>query len=110
LGLDYRLSDQLVASFQVGSRYGVITTVHTPLGGGSNTIKRSRHQIGGGAFIAYQASNHIHFQGGFVLRYLNDTYFNNDPQAQNVPTTRNASGGMFDFAIPIRMRIVFGDK
>jgi hypothetical protein len=110
LGLDYQVNDQLSASLQIGSRYGLITTVYTPLTGGSTTITRSRHQLGGGAYVAYQANSRFHLQGGFVLRYLQDSYTNSDFGAQDVAETRNASGGMFDFAIPIRMRIVFGNK
>jgi hypothetical protein len=110
LGLDYQLNDQLMASLQLGSRYGVIETVYTPLAGGSHTTTRSRHQLGGGAFIAYQANRNFHLQGGIILRYLNDSYTNTAPGAQDAAETRNASGGMFDFAFPIRMRMVFGNK
>ena len=109
LGFDYELNERLTASLQIGSRYGVITTVNTPLTGGSNTVVRSRSQIGGGAFITYQAGRHMQLQGGFALRSLNDSYSNNAPGAQDIPALRDASGGMFEFAVPIRMRIVFGN-
>jgi hypothetical protein len=108
LGFDYQLNERLGASLQIGSRYGSITTVNTPLDGGKSVIERSRFQLGGGTYIAYKLSRNFHLQGGIVLRYLQDSYSNTDPGAQDDPKTRNASGGMFDFAIPLRMRMVFG--
>jgi len=112
IGLDYELSDQLKASLQIGNRYGVIETVEAPLSGGSVTYKRSRMQFGGGMYVGYQLNDNFYLQAGMMFRFLNDSYSNNDPRitVQNNPETRNAGGGMFDFAVPIRMRIVIGNK
>ena len=110
IGFDYQLTEQITASLQIGNRYGSITTVITPLSGGKNTITRTRNQLGGGTFVAYRFNNNFHLQCGIVFRYTNDSYTNEDPGAQIIAGTRNANGGMFDFAIPIRMSIVFGNK
>lgn len=107
IGFNYQLTEQLTASLQLGNRFGRITTVYTPLLGGRHTTTRSRNQFGGGAYLAYQMNAHLTFQGGFLFRHLHDSYTNTAPGAQGNFATRNASGGMIDFSIPIRARFVF---
>lgn len=107
LGADFQLNDNLTLSFQMGHRYGIITTINTPVTGGSITVTRSRHQLGGGGFIAYQINRHLRLQTGFVFRYLNDAYTNNTPGSQLSFAGRDASGGMFEIAVPLRVRMVF---
>ena len=41
--------------------------------------------------------------------WLNDAYTNSTPGAQNAASTRDASGGAFDIAIPIRVNVAFGN-
>ena len=107
LGLDYMLSDKLTASFQIANRFGKITTETTPGGAGGFKTDRSRLQLGGGAYTAFQFNKYLLFQGGLAFRFVNDSYSNSAAGAQAAADTRDASGGIFDIAIPIRMRIVF---
>ena len=108
LGFNYRLNERFTASFQIANRFGRITTVSGAYGEPLVTVTRSRMQFGGGAYLAYHFTQNILFQVGCVFRFLNDTYTNNAVGAQENINYRNASGGMFSFAIPIRMRVVFG--
>ena len=105
LGLDYQLTDDLALSFQIGNRYGLITTNSSVPGGGYSTAEMTRMQLGGGAFAAYQIRN-ILVQAGFAFRYLQDSYSDNAPGAQTTAATRDANGGTIDIAIPIRVRYV----
>jgi len=107
LGLDWKLGQNLTASFQIGNRYGLLTTDNAMLGGGVSTVKRGLMQLGGGAYVVFQWNRFISVKGGFAFRYLNDSYSNTDPASQNAAATRNASGGSFDIAIPIQLTFQF---
>jgi len=108
LGINYRLNSRLSTSFQIGSRYGLITAKES-IPGMIATTQRSRMQLGGGGYIAHQFNNNLLMQAGLAFMYENDAYSNNAANAQNNPATRNASGGTFNIAIPIRMSVVFGN-
>jgi len=107
--VEYRLTPQLFASFQVGQRYGkIITNIADESTANESTIERSFLKIGGGASIAYQFHRTLRLQGGIILRYENQTYTNSAPGAQNGRATRDASGGYFGIAVPIRMWLSIG--
>ena len=106
LGFDFAFSDRFSASVQVANRYGLITT-GTSIANGTATIKRSRLQLGGGGYAAFQINRFLLVQGGFAFRHINDAYSNTDPVSQNSALTRNASGGAFEIAIPVRINIIF---
>jgi len=107
LGLDWKLSERLSASFQIANRYGIIA-VKESLSTGVSMIERSRVTLGGGGYAAFQFNRFLLMQGGIAFRYQNDSYSNTASGSQNDPATRNASGGTFDIAIPIRLNVVFG--
>ena len=110
IGLDIGLGARLAASFQIANRYGAISTYESLISGGISKTKRSRNQLGGGGFVAFQFNQFILVQGGLAFRYLNDAYNNDAPGAQIAAATRNASGGSFDIAIPIRVNVVFQSR
>lgn len=110
IGFDYRLGDRVTASLQIANRFGKITTTHSEYSQPDVVTTRSRMQLGGGSFIAYQFSPNVLFQGGFIFRYLKDSYTNNRAGAQDNANTRDASGGLFSFAFPVRIQVVFGNN
>jgi len=110
LAIDYKLSKHLTASLHLGNRFGEITTQFDHPDGTQIIEKRTRLQFGGGLFAIYEFTNYFSINGGLAFRLTQDSYSNNGENAQNVSATRDASGGMFDFAIPIRARIVFGNN
>ena len=106
LAAEFRLTTAINGSVQIANRYGLITTEESVLGGIA-TIKRGHIQLGGGGYVYCQINPRLLVQGGVAVRYVNDTYSNNNIGVQTNAATRNASGGAFDIAIPIRMSIVF---
>jgi len=95
---------RLAFSFQIANRYGKIATDT------ASTVVRSRNQLAGGGYIVYTINQHLLLQGGLAFRYLHDSYSNDAPGAQDAEATRDASGGAFEIAIPIRLKLVFGRK
>jgi len=108
LGLDWHVGEKLTASFQIGSRFGLLATNQSIVGGGVSTVEKSLLQLGGGAYVIYQWNRYVAVRGGLAFRYQNDSYTNDAPGSQNVAETRNASGGSFDIAIPVMVNITFG--
>jgi hypothetical protein len=106
LGVDYQVNDKLSVSFQFANRYGIITNDFTSTAR-VFTIKRSRMQSGGGGYAAFRINQYLLLQGGLAFRYLNDSYSNNETGAQNDLARRDASGGTFDIAVPIRLNLSF---
>jgi len=104
-GFSYRWDNQLAASFQTASRYGLITTEVSPLGGSVYEIKRSQYRLAGGAYALLSYHRNFHMSAGLAFLYVNNSYSNTADGAQNNRNTRNASGGAFGIAIPIRMNI-----
>jgi hypothetical protein len=106
----YNITSRLIVSAQAASRYGLINTeVHTP--GRSFTMERGRRQIGGGAYAAYKFS-WFDLQIGASFRHFMDSYSNTGSPApgaafQTVAGYRDASGGSFDFAVPVQITFVF---
>lgn len=107
LGLDFHLNNKLTASFQIANRYGLIINRES-LPGIIEKTERSRMQLGGGGYVAFQFNRFLLFQGGVSFRSLNESYSNSNPAAQLNQAKRNASGGTFDIAIPLRVNILFG--
>ena len=107
IGINYRLSRQLIASFQVANRYGIVTTVVEPPAGNAYGYKMSQLRLGGGGYAAYQFNRNVLLQGGITFLYMNSAYSNSQTGAQIDPAKRDANGGTFGFAFPIRVRFLF---
>ena len=118
LTVHYDISSRLTLALQAASRFGRITNTGFLL---HNTfypdaeIVRTRHTVGGGGFVSYRIFPNRMFetaeiQLGFVFRYLMQSYTNSISGSDEFFGSRDARGGAFDFAIPIRLHIVFGNR
>ena len=105
-GILYRLNSQVSASFQIGSRYGLITT-DIASSVAASSIQRSHHRLAGGGFIAFQLTNFFRVQGGLGILYVNDLYSNSAAGSQNIASQRSANGGTLEITVPVRIYMTF---
>jgi len=117
--VNYAISNLLSFSFQVASRYGIITTdIDAPAIIDPNTgieptpavfgtIQRSRHRYGGGVYSAFRFNRNITLHTGIAAFSLTDSYSNSTEGAQKVNATKDASGGTFEISLPVRLIMYF---
>jgi len=108
LGLDIKVTDRFSASFQIANRYGLITSNEANIGvnAGFFTTKKSQIRLGGGGTAIFHWRNMV-LQGGVTFFYENNSYYNDASGAQDNFSTRNAAGGNFIIAVPLRLYIFF---
>jgi len=107
LGYTLRLSSQFTFTFQIAHRMGIVTTSVSPTDADAYEVKRTYTLLGGGGLLNFQFNRNLLLQTGIGFRYEHNSYSNSAVGAQDAVGTRDASGGTFGIAIPIRMRIYF---
>jgi hypothetical protein len=65
-----------------------------------------RVRLGGGGYAALWFNRNLLLQGGISVLYLNSFYSNTAPLTETA-STRDASGGIFGIAFPLKMTIHF---
>ena len=110
LSLNWNVFGNFNLTGQIGYRYGIFTT-NVETRDLSAVLERSREQFGGGITAAYRFSN-IGIEAGVMFRRLYDTFTNTiEPEpgfARHIKAQyRSAEGGRLDFAIPVKVFILY---